>query len=408
MPRQTPGEKSLKARIGKELARLAWLLSDEAWDDEVPDLQLPSWPGWIERLVADLVLLRPLDPVTALRGLNQLNDLVAELDADIHDISDILDRRQDFLRLLPAFEAEFASGDPHTLVDRVVTLVAGDDLLDEGADIPLLLLDALGREGRVAVTLRLEGLRRSGSCPTVDLSWRTVEVLLAEPELRDTLDLLARLELEEQVAAWPIVRRFLDERIVGPELLAWVRRMLRRDVAEEETLGLVMSCVELCDTRGQPDMAQVMRRESLPFLLDDGILHEWLGLLPEPQRPLEEARALCEVAGIEDKAAAVVFLVRWRAPEAAARVVMQHHETMAGQSCGTFNQAARFLEVSAPRAAMLLYRRGAFCLFTTGTGTIDSKPQIARCATLWARYPDGAYDSHEVFLERLARERYAW
>ncbi|MGI4798095.1 MAG: DUF6880 family protein [Janthinobacterium lividum] len=408
MPRQPQGETSLKARIRRQLARLARLVSDEAWNGEIPDLQLSSWPGWIDRLVADLVLLRPLDPVAALRGLNQLNDAVSELDRDIQDIDDILDRQRAYLRLHPAFEAEFANGDPLALADRVVILVTGDDLLDEGADIPSLLLDALGRDGRVAVTLRLENLRRAGSCPTVDLSWRTVEVLLAEPKLQDTLELLAHLELEEQVAAWPMVRRFLEKRIVGPELVAWVRRMLRKHAGDQETLGLVMGCIELCDTKGQPDMAQAMRRESLPFLLDEILLREWLDRLPELQRPLEEARALREVAGIEDKAAAVLFLVRWRDLEAAAGLVMQHHETMAGQSCDTFGRAARILEASAPRAAMLLYRRGAFCVFSTGPGTFDSKPQIARCATLWARYPDGPYDSHEVFLERLARERYAW
>ncbi len=46
---------------------------------------------------------------------------------------------------------------------------------------------------------------------------------------------------------------------------------------------------------------------------------------------------------------------------------------------------------------MLLYRRGAFCVFSTGIRLLDWKPRIDRCAALWARYPDGAYDSHAEF-----------
>ena len=107
-------------------------------------------------------------------------------------------------------------------------------------------------------------------------------------------------------------------------------------------------------------------------------LREWLDRLPEPQRELEEARALRDVAGLEDKAGALLFLLGWPHPQVAARLVMEHHDAMVGQSCTTFNTAAMLLEDSAPLAAMLLYRRGAFCRFSTGLGLLDSKPQIAR------------------------------
>ena len=125
-------------------------------------------------------------------------------------------------------------------------------------------------------------------------------------------------------------------------------------------------------------MAQAIRRDALPVVLDVDMQREWLERLPELQRELEEARALREVAGLEDKAAALLFLLAWPDLEAAERLVMEHHDAMVGQSCGTFNEAARRLEATAPRAAMLLYRRAAFCVFSTGPGLIDRKPRNAQ------------------------------
>ena len=408
MPRDASSKAALKARIRKQLARLGGLVAIDDWDDEAPDLQLASWPGWIGQLLADLVLLQPLHPLAALRGLDTLNRIVCELDDDILDTDDILSRQRGILELLPAFQAGIGGGDPSRLAGLVVTLVTEDDLLDEGDDIPLSLLDPLGRDGRVAVTLRLARLRCAGSLPTVDLAWRMTEILLAEPQLPNALELIARLGLEEQVAPRPVVRRFLEGRAVGPEFLAWVRRVLRESVDDtEDTLPLVTDCVALCDSAGQPELAQIIRREALPVVLEVEMLRDWLDRLPELQRELEQARALRDVARLEDKAAALLFLLEWPDLEAAERLVMEHHDAMAGQSCATFNDAARRLEATAPRAAMLLYRRGAFCLFSTGPGTLDQKPRIDRCAALWARYPDSAYDSHGEFMDWLEQNRRA-
>ncbi|MGI4797474.1 MAG: DUF6880 family protein [Janthinobacterium lividum] len=414
MPRQPPGKAGLKARVGKRLARLRRLLAlaaDEWADhgDDGTDPRLASWPGWIAQVLADLVLLQPLDPLAALRGLGALNGIVGSLDTHFPDTDDILSRARPILRLYPAFQAGLGGGDPRRLPGLVVTLVTGDDLLDEADDIPWPLLQALGHDGRVAVARRLVRLRRAGSFPDVELAWRATEVLLAEPRLADALALLARPDFEGQVSAWRVVERLLEDRVGGPELLAWFRRVLREDRAADtqDTLALATSCVWLCDALGQHDVAQAMRREALPVVLDTDLLRRWLECLPETQREWEEARALREVAGLQDRAAALLFLLEWPDTDAAVRLVMDHHGAMAGQSCATFNEAARNLEDTAPTAAMLLYRRGAFCVFGAGMGLIDAKPRIDRCAALWARYPDGAYDSHEVFLQRLEQEQRA-
>ena len=410
MPRDVSSKAALKARIRKQLAHLVRLVPVDDWNDADPDLQLPSWPGWIDQILADLVLLQPLDPLAALRGLGALDGVVGSLDGDYQGVDDILEKQRDFMGLFPAFRAGLGSGDSCKLTSLVVTLVTEDGLIDEGDDIPRPLLDALGQDGRVTVALRLAELKRARSCPFVDLGWRMTEVLLAEPQLGDSLELIARLGLEEEVSATLVVRRFLDDRVACSGLLEWIRRVLREPAGDmEDTLSLVMGCAQLCDAVGQPEMAQAIRRDALPVVLDVDMQREWLERLPELQRELEEARALREVAGLEDKAAALLFLLAWPDLEAAERLVMEHHDTMVGQSCGTFNEAARRLEATAPRAAMLLYRRAAFCVFSTGPGLIDRKPRIDRCAALWARYPHGAYDSHAAFMERLEQEgRAGW
>lgn len=416
MPRHPPGKTALKARVRKQLARLRELLALAAdeWEDhgdEGPDLQLSSWPGWIAQTLADLVLLQPLNPLAALRGLGALNGIVGSLDTHFPDTDDILSQVRPILRLYPTFHAALDGGDPRRLPGLVVTLVTEDELLDEGGEIPWPLLHALGHDGRVSVAQRLARLRRAGAFPDVNLAWRTAEVLLAEPQLADALALLARPGFEGQVSAWRVVERLLEDRVGGGELLGWLRRVLHEDRAADthDLLALVTCCATLCDELGQHDAAQAIRREALPVVLDVDLLRDWLDRLPEPRRELEEATTLREVAGLQDRAAALLFLLEWPDTDAAARLVMDHHETMAGQSCATFNEAARNLEDTAPTAAMLLYRKGAFCVFGAGMGLIDARPRIDRCAALWARYPDGAYDSHEVFLQRLEQEqRVGW
>lgn len=48
MPRNAFSKAALKVRIRTQLARLRQLVPSDNWDDADPDLQLPSWPGWID------------------------------------------------------------------------------------------------------------------------------------------------------------------------------------------------------------------------------------------------------------------------------------------------------------------------------------------------------------------------
>ena len=139
-------------------------------------------------------------------------------------------------------------------------------------------------------------------------------------------------------------------------------------------------------------------------VLEPRRLRDWLDHVPAGRRAAEQASAMHQVACHGRRLDALLFLLEWPDLQAAARLAVEHHDAMAGENCAFFNRAARLLEDTSPLAAMLLYRRGAFCRFGTGIGLFDHAPQIDRCAELWARHPDARFESHARFLERLARE----
>lgn len=408
MPKQVPDEATLKGRIATRLSRLAQLMP--RIDDDPPGRRLASWPRRIDQLADDLLLLRPLDPLAALRGLGLLGDTMVELNNSYEESSGlevILAKQEALWELYPSFQAALAQGDALGLADRVFALVTEGNLLDD--DIPQSLLDALGREGRKTVALRLASYKRTKAGVSWIYTGFVTKILLAEPDVEDTLGLITQLGLEEKVSATMVVERLLSQGVAGPEFLTWVRRLLHKAVHERDnTDSLIRHCVEACEARGQPDVAQIIRREAFPILFDVGLLRDWLDRLPLLQRQPEEARALREVAKLECRSSAMLFLLEWPDVNAAVQLVMQHHDEMVGQSCATFNKAARLIEATAPKAAMLLYRRGALCEYSTGVALVDEEPYLDRCAALWARYWDGSYESHAKFMDRLAYKRNPW
>ena len=161
----------------------------------------------------------------------------------------------------------------------------------------------------------------------------------------------------------------------------------------------------MCEAQGLADLAQEIRRASFEILLDMEQLRDWLQRLPAKRQAREKTRALRHVAAHPDRFRALLVLLEWPDLEAAVRLVMEHHDEMDRQSCTTFNKVARQLEDTAPGAAMLLYRRGAFCQFSVLTDWADSGPRLARCAELWDRHPDSVYESHAEFMDQLKREK---
>ncbi len=411
-------EATLKARIATQLARLTKLAPDSG---SRIDPGLAFWPGWMNRLVDDLVLLRPHDPLGAFRGLKALDHRVVALEicdeGDNGDIGPIFARQAQALSLIPDFHAALAQANSDTLIENVFILLVEPDLLDVDEDFPQVLLDALGRHGREAIVRRLVatyGPRASTSQEAkLDRAWsaRVTEFLLAEPDADHALAMIDRLGLRDQVESTAVVRFLLRHEALGGEFMGWMRRSLdevglrRGDEAGKDLWRPDREAVAVSEAQGLAELAQEIRRASFEILLDMGQLRDWLKRLPAERRALERARALRHVTTYPNRSRALLVLLEWPDLKAAVRLVMEHHDDMHSQSCTVFNKVAQRLEATAPMAAMLLYRRGAFCQFSVPTDWVDDGPRLARCAELWARHPDSSYASHSEFMDRLERER---
>ena len=422
MPRHTSDKTILKIRIAKQLARLTRLSPDSG---SLADPCLASWPGWIDQLASNLVLLSPLDPMEALRGLRALDHRVIMLDSChegfAEEIKPTLDSQKRAWALQPDFHLAIAQIEQGALVDQVFILLTEPGLLDQGDGFPQPLLDALGRDGHDSVVRRLIEAgdpargESSGLGQGCDWSWSVTELLLADPDVDHVLGEIDRLGLADQV--WPasVVRFLLRHRALGGDFMTWMRKAISavrvpRDGEKEEEgkEGLWRPDREgivVCESEGLAGLAQEIRYASFEILLDMAQLHDWLERLPESRRPREKARALRHVCADPRRSQALLVLLGWPDLEAAARLVMEHHDEMVGQSCTTFNEAARQLEESAPVAAMLLYRRSAFNQFSDTTAWCDSRPQLDRCARLWALHLDSTCISHEAFLDQLEGEK---
>lgn len=427
MPKHPPSEATLKARITTQLARLARLMPDDGRVTASP--RLASWPGRMDRLVDDLVRLSLHDPLEALRGLRSLDDRV-DMACDYEegaeaDIEAILDRQDRTCGLYPDFCLALGQADPDILVERVFVLASEPGLLGRDEVFPQPLLDALGRGGREAVVRRLVEAHdaESRTLPRDSWNWNpnwsVTELLLADPDAGYVLATIDRLGLRDRVRPASVVRYLLRHKAFGGEFMAWMRRAIGDIPVVENDLGFVddedearlrvdREAVAVCEAQGLADLAQEIRHAAFEILLDTAQLRDWRERLPATRRVQEEAGALRHIAAYPDRARALLALLEWPDLEVAARLVMRHHDEMGGQSCMTLNRAARLLEPAAPRAAMLLYRRAALCQFSIGVGLADGRPQLARCAELWARYPDDSCESHAGFMSRLEEERNSW
>lgn len=420
MPRHIPDETALKTRITKHLAGLAKLAPDLSTK---VNRRLASWPGRMDRLVDDLVLLRLHEPMEALRGLRELDHRVILLDLCYEEereaIEPILDRQEQARAFYPDFHLALAQADRGTLIERVFVLLTEPGLLDQDDGFPQALLDALGRDGREAVVRRLieagepaiQGL--SASDLGCNWSWSVTELLLADPDVGYALAQIDRLGLRDQVCPVSVVRFLLRHKALGEDFMDWMRKAIgsvgvleeEEDEDDDSPWRPDREGVALCESEGLTALAQEIRYVSFEILLDTAQLHDWLERLPEARRPREKARAMRHVCADPRRSQALLVLLEWPDLEAATRLVIEHHDEMDGQSCTTFNKAAALFEESAPLAAMLLYRRGAFNQFSKATDWHDSRPKLARCAELWAMYPDSSCDSHEEFLDQLEREK---
>ncbi len=402
----------MAARVEAEIAaRMAELAAAMA-DTRSTGTGRPSLPACSDRAAAVLdaiVRLRALDGVAAFVRLEALEQVVSELTfywmlspclCPVQDELDVLGR------LFPDFYRALIPGDPAGLAERVFRAVAGTRVRQRG--LPPELLAALGRGGREELALRIarqhagpDGWDRA----CVPASYVTA-LLLAEPDSAHLTLTVGEPDFAELVAPGAVAERLVAEGRADLRPAFWLTLALEREDEDEPAdapEALVARCLAHCAARGLPALAQEVRWCAFEAFFTAEHLRAWLDGVPSGRRAAESARVLRYVLADEDRSNALRLLVDWPELEAAAALARRYHAELAGQDRGELCRAAACLEASAPDAALLLLR-AAF--LSPGDSRAPSLAQVLDgCAALWARCPDGPYESHAGFVRRVRARR---
>lgn len=164
------------------------------------------------------------------------------------------------------------------------------------------------------------------------------------------------------------------ERLLGAgraeEALDWVRRpgrpglraMNMADVADAsagtDLLDRRRVCLEIriLIALGQKEAAQDLRWRTFEASLDDDILREYVAHLPDFEDFDALARAFAYAEAHPHRYRSLGFLLAWPRLDLAAKLVIDHRESWAGQHYGALVPAAEALEHDYPVAATVLYR----------------------------------------------------
>ncbi len=154
------------------------------------------------------------------------------------------------------------------------------------------------------------------------------------------------------------------------EALDWVRRPSRPGLRAMD-MGDVADAsagADLLDRRrvrveiwilialGQKDEAQDLRWRTFEASLDDEILHEYVANLPDFEEFEALVRAFAYAEAHQHRYRSLGFFLAWPRLELAAKLVVDHRDSWAGQHYGALVPAAKALEHDHPIAATVLYR----------------------------------------------------
>jgi hypothetical protein len=154
------------------------------------------------------------------------------------------------------------------------------------------------------------------------------------------------------------------------EALDWVRRPGRPGLRAMDMADVADASAgtDLLDRRrvrleirilvalGHKDAAQDLRWRTFEASLDDDILREYVAHLPDFEEFDALARAFAYAEAHPHRYRSLGFLLAWPRLDLAAKLVIDHRQTWAGQHYGALVPAAEALEHKYPVAATVLYR----------------------------------------------------
>jgi len=242
------------------------------------------------------------------------------------------------------------------------------------------LQDVADHEGDVDAFIKHEGARRSpqraAAIATRLLAAGRAEEALTFLEKGAPAELSAR-DLEE---LWAFS---LNEVGAGDWDQAWVAALL---------------------AVGRHEEAQRFRWRRFETRLAADHLRAYLKALPDFEDVAAERKALDHVLAFPHFGTALVFLVEWKAPREAARLVLERSREIDGNMYFVLDPAAKALEGKQPLAAVLLRRAMVEDTLEGAKSTRygHAARHLLECRSLEAGIGDhGRFETHEAFVARL-------
>ncbi len=281
---------------------------------------------------------------------------------------------------LPELAAKMPEDDRIGLVGRLVALLTADEYgLIEAAlhgTIPLLPPAGLaGIDAQLAIAIGKSSRTKGDTLRDWERLGRRDRLVRARQAIAD-----ARGDVDAFIALGgerpdgrqdPIAiasRLLTAER--PAEALYWVRRPARRglrvmtvadladdfegtDFSDRERVRLE---IRILMALGRKDEAQDLRWRTFETALDAEILRDYVAHLGDFEEFDALERAFAHAAAHSDRHRALGFFLEWPRLDRAAKLVLDHRDSWAGQHYGLLVPAAEALEHDHPAAATVLYR----------------------------------------------------
>lgn len=304
-----------------------------------------------------------------------------------------------------------AKPDPEALAQQVVAALEGDRerVLDGlvGVIAPVLPPAALE-----ALRVRLKAAFQGRSRPPATLAQALRDVADAQGDVEGYIAAIPPAEARQPFAGAEIASRLLAAGRTEDALAALTRsappstaRALLPGALEWEDVY-----IDALEADGQTALAQEVRWAAFEKRLAVDRLRAFLKRLADFDDVEAEEKALAHAETFPNFSDALAFLTAWPAATHAARLVLARPDQIDPHRPELIDAAARLLEARHPLAATLLLRAAVTdtLRWNRSDRLKDAQRQLAEVESLVVQVGDwGEADSHEAFMDRLARWRRA-
>jgi tetratricopeptide (TPR) repeat protein len=300
--------------------------------------------------------------------------------------------------------------DPVALAEMVFTLFSGNDYGVRDDIIPAVK-DALGGSGLDEVERLIRdrfdpAAMAAGNRQQRDLGRALIEIADARGDL-DGFIALHRLAGTEATAVKDICERL----IAAGRLAEALERVERARIPAWQQADFDRLRVEILERLGRHDEAQSLRRDLFARTLSPSVLDDYLGWLPEADRPAAWAGAVDLARCHSDVHGALTLLLRLD-PDAAAELVHRRANEFNPHLYRILRPAAERLAEVHPLAALLIYRCLADAVVSEGQSQfydyaindLKAAQSLAARVEDWRGHPTGETFRAQVAIKHNGKD----